>query len=218
MKARPASLLGAGPERPRTSPSLACATTGFILLLVSCGRPAAPAEGSGVGESDPEQVIGLLTWEITETATGRILGSGHRTLRLKEVSVKRGEATIKRIPLDGQFILCLADRPDGTRAEKKGFALVLARDDVEGVISWEWFNVDQEDHATKLQESGQLGIKVGEVGPAWEVTRTEFLSPVSLRAALIGEDPPAKPRWRVKIAQGSAVRWPSLVDGKLVVP
>ena len=75
--------------------------------------------------------------------------------------------------------------------------------------------MNYEDHAYKLQEDGSLRLKIAAVGSGWDVTRTEFLSHVSLRGALISEGP-EHPKWRVKIFKGSVIRWPSLVNGTVV--
>ncbi len=80
-------------------------------------------------------------------------------------------------------------------------------------FSWEWFIVDSESHATKLQEIGELAITVSRVGPGWEVTRTEFLSDVSFRVIPFPKGDPKNPTWRVKIFKGSIITWPSIVKG-----
>jgi hypothetical protein len=193
-----------------------CTTFGWILLLLNCCNSAPKEKPSTVG-TEKENVIGSLKWEITETATGKILGGGQQEIQLKEVAFKVGEGTLKQIPLGNHFVLGMVESSPASKTEKKGFGFTMTRDDLEKVFSWEWFIVNYEDHAYKMQEQGSLRIKIAQVGSGWEVTRTEFLSDVSLRASVIGEDLPDKPRWRIKIFKGSFVQWPSLVDGKVVV-
>jgi hypothetical protein len=161
-------------------------------------------------------VIGHLRWEITEGATGKVVGAGQREIQLKDVVFKAGQLMLKMISLSDHFILGMAEAPSPTKAEKKGFGLSISRDDAENVFSWEWFIVNYEDHAYKLQETGSVRIKLAQVGSGWEVTSTEFLDDTSLRALIAGEDEPDRPRWRVRILKGSFVRWPSLVNGAVV--
>lgn len=194
---------------------IVCAALGGLFLLLSSGCQGTPKEKPAAA-SDPEQVIGSLRWEITETATGKILGEGRREILLKEVAVTGGDLTIKQIPLSDHFVLGMAESSSPTKAEKKGFGLTLRRDDAEKLFSWDWFTVNYEDHAYKLQEEGSLRIKIGNAGSGWEVTRTEFLSDVSLRAFIVGEKLTDRPKWRVRIFKGSLVRWPSLVNGIVV--
>jgi hypothetical protein len=83
-------------------------------------------------------------------------------------------------------------------------------------FSWEWFVIDNEKHATKLQESGELRIRATKVGQGREIVYTEFLSDVSFRILSV-DDPVMSPKWRVKVVKGSLVRWPSVANGKLVL-
>jgi len=192
---------------------------GIVLaLLLSNGCQAAPSEKPAAVETGGETVLGSLQWEITEPATKTILGQGRREIRLKDVSFKEGnDAILKQIPLSDHFVLNLVESPSPALAEKKGFGLMLSRDDRNDVFSWDWFVVNYEDHAYKLQEGGSLRLKIAKVGTGWEVTRVEFLSDVSLRAVLVGStNPPDDPKWRLKIFKGSVIRWPSMVNGVVV--
>lgn len=187
-----------------------------LVLLASLGCQAAKPAAD---PTDPEQLIGSLQWEITEAATGKILGEGRRQIRLKDVAFSVSKLTRKQIPLSDRFVLGMAESPDRNKADKKGFGLILQRDDLEKVASWEWFIVNYEDHAYKLQEEASLRIRLAKVGAGWEVTRTEFLSDASLRAMAFDTDRPPdafRPTWRARIFKGSFVNWPSLVDGKAV--
>ncbi len=89
-----------------------------------------------------------------------------------------------------------------------GFGMA-AEHETTPVFSWEWFTVDGREHATKLREGGELRIEVARGQAGWEVAYTEFLTDVSLRM----RDPKAVqdsvPWWRVRIARGSHVTWPS---------
>jgi hypothetical protein len=186
----------------------------MVLLLSGGCRAGAPA----VAETDPEQIIGSIKWEITEAPTGKVIQTGDRQIRLKEVVFSVHKLTEKRIALSDHFRLGIAESPDRSKADKKGFGLTFTRDDRDKLVSWEWFTVNYEDHAYKLQEEGSLRIKIAQVGSGWEVTRMECLSDLSLRAFEVRDERlPEHPTWRARIFKGSFVRWPSLVEGKVVV-
>ena len=70
-------------------------------------------------------------------------------------------------------------------------------------------------YVTKLQESGKLRIQSKQVGQGWDLVYTEFLSNVSFRVGRHGDNP-MKPKWRVLVLKGSAIHWPSVLDGKLL--
>ena len=193
------------------------ATFGLMVVLLSGGCRGESPEKPAAAETDPEQIIGSLKWEITEASTGKIIEAGDRQIRLKEVVFSVGKLTEKRIALGNHFLLGMAESPARSQADKKGFGLIFIRDDRDKLFSWEWFTVNYEDHAFKLQEAGSLRIKIAQVGAGWEVTRTECLSDISLRAfELVEERMPEQPTWRARIFEGSFVRWPSLVEGRVV--
>jgi hypothetical protein len=187
-----------------------------MVFLLAGGCSAVPPVKPAPVRTDPEQVIGSLQWEISEGATDKILGKGQKQILLQDVQFTVASLTLKKVSLDQHFFLGMAESPSKNLAEKKGFGLTIGRDDLEKVFSWEWFVVNYEDHAYKLQENGSLRIKMAQVGPGWEVTRTEFLSDVSLRAMIAEEGGPDNPKWRVRILKGSFIRWPSLLDGRAV--
>ncbi|MGI8924144.1 MAG: hypothetical protein ACR2HJ_08935 [Fimbriimonadales bacterium] len=70
----------------------------------------------------------------------------------------------------------------------------------------------------KLQESGELGIVMANSGGASEMIRTEFLTDISIRVARFPKDLVEMyiADWRVRIAKGSVVTWPSLINGKVL--
>lgn len=188
--------------------------TGLVLfgvLLAGCQAAAPPP--AVVAPTAPEQVIGSLQWEITDAESEKVLGQGRRDIQLGEVAFLERKFIFKRIVLSDHFYLNMAESPSPSLKEKKGFGLTLGRDDNNQIFSWEWFVVNYEDHAYKLQEDGSLRIKMAQVGSGWEVTRTEFLSDVSLRAVVSPDGRADRPTWRVRILKGSTIRWPSMVNG-----
>jgi hypothetical protein len=115
------------------------------------------------------------------------------------------------------FYIGMSEFPDPERSGKTSFGLNIGRR-LHDASSWEAFNVDGEHHATKLQESGELAIDIKKITSHWEITRTEFLSDVTLRAFSRGPIASVdKPKWRVTFLKGSYVNWPSLI-GRTVVP
>jgi hypothetical protein len=170
---------------------------------------------------DPEKVIGSLSWIITEAATGKIVDRGDGPVRLKDVTISEvpnpsRRQTPKTIRLNNQFTLVMAEFPRNSASELDGFGMVASKTDIPS-FSWEWFNVDNPAHATKILETGSLGINISKIGGSWEVTRTEFLSDVSMRIIRMNVDPPGSPPyWRVQILKGSSITWPSLVNGRVV--
>jgi len=119
----------------------------------------------------------------------------------------------KTINLDEALRFGIADRVEDTR---KGFGIFADLQDRQ-TFSWEWFKVSGVDSATKLQESGALTVQVARTPNGLEIAYTGFQTDVSIRLDPIGElRDPKNPKWRVNIAKGSEVYWPSLVDGQVV--
>jgi len=80
------------------------------------------------------------------------------------------------------------------------------------------FTIDREEHATKLQETGELNFDAKKVDSRWEISRTDFLTDVTFRVKLYETDGhKSYPKWRITILKGSYVSWPSLV-GDTVIP
>mgnify|MGYP000870973714 CR=1 FL=1 len=111
----------------------------------------------------------------------------------------------------------MAEYPEKSKSAVVGFGLTVDRKDI-ATFCWEWFDLDGPEHATKLQEQGELRIRTAQIGQVWEVVNTEFLSDASFRVARFGiDDPVSKPKWRVVIEKGSVIQWPSVLDGKIIL-
>ena len=143
-------------------------------------------------------IISVVPW-VYNSVVGRATGGRSSLYR-------------KRIHLDGDFYVELVDKPSARRGASPGFGFVAGHE-ATPTFSWEWFTIgDGRERATKLQEEGELGIRLekGRSGD-WEVGYTEFLTDVSLRmepkegAGRKGSEP----RWRVRITEGSRATWPS---------
>jgi TonB family protein len=172
--------------------------------------------------ADGDKVIGALKWEIREEATGQILARGDGPIHLKDVAVRDSgpiaprRQTPKIIQLTKEFVIEMAEFPVANVSEKQGFGIVGRKTDIQS-FSWEWFNIQDNKHAGKLQEGGELGIELQQVGTDWEITKTEFTTDVSLRIIRLGTDPPGSPPyWRINISKGSSITWPSIVNGRVV--
>ncbi len=188
----------------------------FVLAVL-----LATGQGNGIkvyaAKEGGAKVIGAIRWVITDRA-GKVLGKGDKKVLLRDVSitVRDGEpGGNKRIRLSNHFSLEMSEQPPTSKQEVSGFGMVSSRDDVD-TFCWEWFVVDRPGHATKLQETGDLGIALTQVGGYWEVTRTNFLQDISFRVNPMTDSPGEDARWRVKILKGSTVTWPSVVKGKFV--
>jgi TonB family protein len=188
---------------------------------VAISLPTPAAARGVVATVDGDKVIGSLKWEIKEEATGKVIANGDAPVYLKDVAIDEApnptrRQTPKRIQLTNEFTLEMAEFPSASLAEKTGFGLAARRANMNS-FSFEWFNVTDSKRGVKLQEGGELGIDLKQVGTDWEVTRTEFTTDVSLRILRMGIDPAGgPPYWRVNILKGSNITWPSIVSGKVV--
>jgi TonB family protein len=185
--------------------------------VVSAAFPA-PRRGV-VATTDGDKVIGSLKWEIREETSGTVLASGDGPILLKDVAIEdvlsTRHQTPKQIQLTSDFAISMAEFPSTNVSEKDGFGLTALNTGIQS-FSWEWFRVLDSKHATKLQESGELGIDLHLINGFWEVTRTDFTTDVSLRIIRMNVDPPGSPpHWRINIFKGSTITWPSISNGKV---
>jgi hypothetical protein len=118
----------------------------------------------------------------------------------------------KRIKLTDEFDIGMGEMPTVTLGETGGFSMTAKRTDIQS-FSFEWFNIRDGNRAVKRQEGGELGIDLKAVNGEGEVTRTDFLTDISLRILRMGVDQPgSRPYWRIKIFKGSRITWPSTLD------
>ena len=167
-------------------------------------------------ETKGQTEIGEVSYVIVDCTSNSELARGTVQVKLEDATVESIESpsiTIVHLsfPLTSEFTLGLA----GQKGQGEGFALKATKVN-EQTFCWEWFNVESDSRATKLQESGELAIAFAKRGGHEQIVRTEFLSDVSLRISRFGDKAKPEPVWRVNIAKGSWVAWPSLVDGKVV--
>jgi hypothetical protein len=186
--------------------------------------------------------IGRLIWNIHDIELDRFVIEGNSVIQVQDIEIyvlppqdakanpfdskPNVPITRKFCPLNDLFSFGIAhalsphtDLPSDT--ELTGFALLSghAREDV---ASWGWFDIDGPGHAIKRQETGELAIEVAEIGGSWDIIRTELLSDISIRlipfglagVKLEGMSINLKPSWRLNIAKGSVIHWPSLVNGQ----
>jgi hypothetical protein len=119
--------------------------------------------------------------------------------------------------IDGNGYVLTRDGMGGSGERKidhGSFGLTGERDDVK-TFSWDWFEVRQPGHATKLQESGELSFDTKKTPNGTEINHMVFLTDVSIRVCRESDDHPLNPTWRIKIFKGSAITWPVLVDGEV---
>lgn len=195
----------------------------YILLLVlpcsvHAGGLAPPNKEHPGFTSSGSMVIGKVAWEITETSTGKVLGDGAREIRESEVVVIPGkdeDYLEQRIPLSEGFYLKLNAGRDAEQFT--GFGMGAGREDI-ATFCWEWFNVDGRNRALKLQEKGALEFEEMQIGSTWEITRTRFVTDVTMRVAdWARQKSPRDPEtWRVKILKDSDITWPTIVGKKVM--
>jgi hypothetical protein len=200
---------------------------GISILFISCSLSPFRLPLSSLIEppkyqSTDSRVIGHLDWAIKVAATNEVIASGKNDVRLNEVWInantsKDGRPSYSRnISLNKDFSFSMSSFPEQKRSEVSGFGLEANHTKV-FTFCWEWFNVDNDRHASKLQETGELAIDLKQVNSQWEITRTEFLTDVSFRVDIHGSSVPEdNPRWRVIIRKGSYVNWPSLLSKKVL--
>jgi TonB family protein len=228
-----------GTPPPAAAATPAIATTTGVIGGISVGAPGPVSSSSSpsssansvpltnnprrlgvVATTDGDKIIGSLKWEIREEASGKVLASGDGPVHLKDVSISETpnptrRQTPKTIKLTDEFVVEMAEFPTPALTSITGFGITGRRLDIQS-FSWEWFNVQDSKHASKLQEGGELGIDLKQVNGDWEITRTEFMTDVSLRIIRMGVDPPGSPPyWRIHIFKGSTITWPSIANGKV---
>jgi hypothetical protein len=198
-----------------TGTSLMQSTAGLVPSQVQQFSAATAATADG------DKVIGSLKWEILKETTGEILARGNGPVRLKDMVVRDAidsngrRLTRKRIQLNSQFALEIADPPVLNITDKKGFGIAAQCAD-SSCFSWEWFSVQDSKHAFK-SKGGALEIDLKQVGSDWEITQTNFKTDISLGISRIGVDSAgSKPYWRINISKGSQITWPSVVNGQVV--
>jgi hypothetical protein len=141
-----------------------------------------------------------------------------RDVVINQITRRDGDVSFdKRITIDQGFYIEMAEFPKSSRGEISGFGLTARRD--ERGFSWEWFDVDGDAHAVKLQESGELAITPVAVASRWEIGQTKVLKEISLRIYDGGTLAVWRnaPRCRIKLRAGSEVNWPSVQDGTFVM-
>jgi TonB family protein len=200
--------------------SRGAATPASPPSATSTPLPTVPRPLGIVATTDGDKIIGSLKWEIREEVSGKILASGDGPVHLKDVWIietpnPTQRQTTKTIKLTDEFVIEMSEFPAHTVTSITGFGISARRLDVQS-LSWEWFNLQDSKRASKLLEGGELAIDLEQVNGDWEVTRTEFMSDVSLRIVRMRLDPPGSPPyWRIHIFKGSTITWPSIASGKV---
>jgi hypothetical protein len=160
---------------------------------------------------------GLVRWQILEQGLERPIEAGETVLEISDIAVEqvRGqderELIVRRIALGSGTSVILAQTPEMERARVRGFGLSASRTGAQ-TFGWDWFHVEADGRAKKIQEEGVLEVELEETRRGWQIGRTVFLTDVSLRifgdglmglAGVMSN----RPRWRVQIERGSSVRW-----------
>jgi len=202
------------------SPDSKLVPTLVVLLSMATLCPSVQGQRK---YAEPEKVTGQINWIIREAATGKTIDRGAMTIHVRDIKVERKSSEdedpffSKRIDLNRDFYFEMAEFPETDLSDFEGFGLVIEHRNLRS-FCWEWFNIDREKHATKLQETGELNFDAKKVDSRWEISRTDFLTDVTFRVKLYETDGhKSYPKWRITILKGSYVSWPSLV-GDTVIP
>ena len=172
-------------------------------------------------DGDLDRVIGWIKWSVKQAPDFQIIDEGELFVSLHDFAIqvieKDGKPLIsKMIRINDKFMMQLASSFQDSADSKSGFGF-SARNSETPSFCWEWFVVDQPGHANKLQEEGEVSYRMLETAEGFDMVETRFLKDLSFRIIRFGLDEPMSPHWRLEIAAGSEVTWPSLLDGKVVV-
>lgn len=198
-----------------------CLSIGISLLVPGCN----PRQGE-YKYTNPDRIIGSLSWEIVEAATKQTLDKKFISVRVKDVKISedvslgksREEPHFqKSVLLNQDFYFSIHEFPETSINNRGGFGLTISRRDPV-TFCWEWFDIeiDNDRYATKLQGTGKLMYRTRDGRK--EITLIEFVSDVTFRVSIVSSDSPQdNPKWLVTIFKGSRITWPSLVEG-IIVP
>ena len=175
-------------------------------------------------EPGNDRELGRVTWCYNQSSAGisspaKITVPQLADAKIEAIRGKGGQPLLRRVlALSDEFHIEIC----GSQAKvDSGFA-INGNLRTDAGFAWDWFIVDQEGHATKLQETGELELTYAMVGDDREIVGTKFLSDVSLRMSTMaylatGVSDVLNPEYRIEISAGSHILWPVLVDGVVVV-
>lgn len=170
-------------------------------------------------EGDLDRTFGSIQWKARQAPDFEVVAEGEKPLPLRDLRLRLIEADTgvmigKEIRLNEDFALALSF---GLKDElESGFGFTGTNLKVHS-FSWEWFVVDAPGHAYKLQEEGELAFETRRLDRGVDIIETRLLKPLCCRISRFGVDNPLTPHWRLEIAKGTEIRWPSLIDGKVVL-
>jgi hypothetical protein len=136
-------------------------------------------------------------------------------LALQVIESERPPLLSRTIHLNEHFDFAFSSSRRTSIDDRKGFAFKAHNLETLS-FSWEWFNVDEPGHAVKIQEESEVTFRTIETAEGFDIIETRFLKDLSHRVVRVGVDSPLEPHWRVVIAAGSEITWPSLIAGKVV--
>jgi hypothetical protein len=198
----------------------------IVIIPIALGLLMAGCASTKNKYLNPDQLIGSLSWEIMDATTKQTLDKGSTSVRVKDVQIsnnassnhaKQGGYFQKSIALNKNFSLSIHEFPETSAYTREGFGLTI-NDGNPLTFCWEWFNLDNEKHATKLQGAGEIGITMQKVSVGREITKMEFLSDVIFRVSVGSSNQSQdRPKYLITILKGSWVIWPSLI-GNTITP
>ncbi len=174
--------------------------------------------------ADPHatETLGLLRYKVIDCFEGsesEIKESAPKLCQTYVLWIIAEDDSINQacnVALDSEWDLELAYRLSRFR---NGFAVNAKRRGMQD-FTWEWFCVQPDDIAIKLQENGKLHVKAFPNGDGEDVVEIEFLTDVSIRTSSflhlsLNPENTQRPERRVVILQGSRIRFPLVIDEKV---
>lgn len=155
--------------------------------------------------------IGAIRWELKDNSTGEVLAKGNSPVFEKDIKIEKRTGTDGRIfynesiGLTPIFSVGLANFPENDKPS--GFGMWLSRTDI-STFSWDWFDIKDNQTATKIQGGGQLAYTMELVNAKWEITRIRFLTDVIFRAYPSGVTDLNNPKWTATFFRDSFINWP----------
>jgi hypothetical protein len=193
-----------------------------------------------MNESRP---IGRIKWIVRDLDQDIVLSEDDCPIWLEniEIEIKRPDDSLdapfpfnflwktkdtyvyKEINLDDRFKLKISHRL-ASEWDLDFFSLHASEDEIGAPSGFDMFKIDKPNHAVSMRCRGELAFEDAKVEENFEIVKTEFLADTSVlmqtfdnfRLDLELLKLRTGRELRTKIAKGSIIHWPSLIDGEVV--
>jgi hypothetical protein len=157
-----------------------------------------------------------LKYSLTDHFLETELGGGEIRFSAQDLKSKdRGVGSAKWFDIAAGFRVGISIVPKADKEKLTGFGLWLKSAESNEVFSWDWFHVDSESEATKIQGDGRLRLNMNQGKDGWVVSSIEVIEGFTLRGRdMVQKEcnvvtPPkgAAYRWACTISKGSVLRF-----------